>query len=98
MPSIWRSLRRFVSNSANTPSMSRTLEPQPPALGLLVRHFQPFPPPDAVHPLHAHLPALVEEQTADAPIAVAAIPGSEPHDRRGQRSFIGTHFRLSTLR
>src|SRR6185503_5869255 len=57
------------------------VEPEPPALGLLLWYFQPFPPPDAVDPLHAHVPALVEEQAADAPVAIAAIPCRQPHKR-----------------
>ena len=60
------------------------VQPKEPALGLLLRDFQPFPPPDAVHPLDAHLPPLVEEQAADAPVAIAAVPRRQPNDRLGQ--------------
>ena len=50
------------------------IEPEAPALGLYLWHFQPFPPPDAVDALDDDLPAFVDQQSADAPVAVAAIP------------------------
>ena len=75
-----------------------SLSQRRPRLGCLLGDFQPFPPPDAVDPLHAHVPALVEEQAADAPVAVAAIPRRQPHDRLGQRGFVGAYFRLPALR
>ena len=64
------------------PDARAVVQPQTPTLGLFVRDFQPLPPPDAVDPLHAHVPAFVEEQAADAPVAVAAIPGRQPYDPR----------------
>ena len=73
------------------------VEPEASTFGLFLRDFQPFPPPDAVDALDAHLPAFVDQQSADAPVAVAAIPRRKPHDRLGQRSFIGAYFRLPAL-
>jgi len=39
------------------PDARAVVQPKAPALGLFLRHFQPFPPPDAIHALDAHLPA-----------------------------------------
>jgi hypothetical protein len=50
-------------------------EPQPPALGLARRHFQPFAAPDALHPLVVHDPARRgPQQLRDLAVAVAAVP------------------------
>ena len=38
------------------------IEPQTAPFGLLLWHFQPFPPPDAIDPLDVHPPALVDQQ------------------------------------
>ena len=34
------------------------VEPQPCSLGLFLRYFQPLAPPDPLHPLVVHEPAL----------------------------------------
>lgn len=80
------------------PDAAAVGQPQPPAFGVFRRNFQPFPPPHAVNPLHARVPALVEEQAADAPVAVAAIPCHQPHDRLGQSRFVSANLPLATLR
>src|SRR6185503_16822100 len=80
------------------PDARAVVEPEPPALGLLLWYFQPFPPPDAIHALDAHVPALVEEQAADAPVAIAPVPGRQPHDRLRQSCFVSANSLLSTLR
>ena len=80
------------------PDARAVVEPDTPTLGLLLRDFQPFPPPDAVDTLDAHAPALIDEQLADAPVAVATILRRKPHDRFRQRRFVCAHFRLAALR
>ena len=49
------------------------VEPQSAFLGLLYRHLQPLPSPDAFDPLVVHVPTLSAEQRRDPAIAVAAI-------------------------
>ncbi len=60
------------------------VEPQPASLGLLCRHFQPLPSPDAFDPLVVHTPALAAEQCRDPAITVATIGAGQPYDGRGQ--------------
>src|SRR5258706_11522185 len=80
------------------PDAAAVGQPQPPAFGVFRRNFQPFPPPHAVNPLHARVPALVEEQAADAPVAEAAIPCHQPHNPPGQSPFASPNLPLATLR
>ena len=49
------------------------VEPQSASLGLLYRHLQPLPSPDAFDPLVVHVPTISAEQRRDPAIAVAAI-------------------------
>src|SRR5262245_57046578 len=51
------------------PDARAVVQPKASPLGLFLRSFQRFLPPDAVDALHAHLPALVREQAANAPVA-----------------------------
>jgi len=44
---------------------------------LFLRHFQPFPSPDAFDPVLAYLPSLVSQHGGDPPIAVASVLASE---------------------
>ena len=57
-----------------------------------------MPAPDAIDALDADPPAFVDEQLADASIAIAAILLGEPHNVVGERCFIVAHFRRSPLR
>ena len=64
------------------------VDPQPASLGLLCRHFQPLPSPDAFDPLVVHTPALAAEQCRDPAITVATIGAGQPYDGRGQSRFM----------
>ena len=55
-------------------------KPEPPLLGLLGRHLQPLPSPDALDPLQVHHPAGSPQHRGDAAIAVAAVLDGEPDD------------------
>ncbi len=70
------------------PDTRTVVQPQPPALRLLVRHFQPLPSPDALDPLDVHDPASLMQHRRDAAIAVAAILESKRRDVSGQRRLI----------
>ena len=70
------------------PDARTVVQPQPPALRLLVRHFQPLPSPDALDPLDVHNPASLMQHRRDAAIAIAAILESECRDVGGQRRLI----------
>src|SRR5512135_2433246 len=59
-------------------SHTRTvIQPQPPSRPLFLRHFQPFPPPDPLHPILAHLPSSLFEQRRDASVAIPAVLASQ---------------------
>src|SRR5215470_13711884 len=74
-----------VSRRRPQPHTRAVVEPQPPARPLLLRHLQPFPPPDPLHPVLAHLePGLVQQRRHPA-VAVAPIVTGQRDDRRGQR-------------
>ncbi len=60
------------------------VEPQPASLGLLHRHFQPLPSPDAFDPLVVHMPALSAKQRRDPAVAVATVRAGQSHDGLGQ--------------
>src|SRR3954469_10887144 len=62
-------------------------QPQPPALGLLLRHFEPLPAPDPFHPLVVHPPARVPQKSRDLAIAIAAILARE-FDQVGREPFL----------
>ena len=70
------------------PDARTVVQPQPTALRLLVRHFQPLPPPDTLDPLDVHNPASLVQHRSDAAIAVSAILESERRDVGGQRRFV----------
>ena len=59
-------------------------QPQPSAFGLLGRHFQPLPPPDALYPAVADRPARLTQQGSDLAIAIAAVLAGELDDVSGQ--------------
>ena len=74
------------------------IQPEPAAFRLFLRHFQPFPPPDAIDPLEVHPPTLGTKQRGDPAIAVATVSRRQTDDRRGQRFFIIADDRLPALR
>ncbi len=59
-------------------------QPQPAAFGLLGRHFQPLPPPDALYSAIANRPARLTQQGSDLAIAIAAVLAGEIDDVGGQ--------------
>ncbi len=66
------------------PDAGSVVEPEPPLLRLLLRHFQPLLPPDPLHPFAVHFPAGIPQKSRDAPIAIAAILESKRDDVGGQ--------------
>jgi len=60
------------------------VQPQPAALWLSLRDFQPLSSPDPLDPLGVHRPAGMAQQSRDRPVAVAAIG-------LGQLDHIGGH-------
>ncbi|CVI25210.1 hypothetical protein AGR4A_pAt30025 [Agrobacterium tumefaciens str. B6] len=59
-----------------------------PALRLLVRHFQPLPPTDALDPFDVHNPASLMQHRGDAAIAIAPILEGKRRDVGGQRRVV----------
>jgi len=67
------------------------IEPEPPALGLLMWNLQPLASPDPMHPLDPHHPARPLQHHRDPAIAIAAILGGKGNDVGGQcRLIIGS--------
>ena len=67
------------------PDARSVVEPQPTSLRLPLRHLQPLLPPDPLHPLVLHPPALDAEHVRDASVAVAAESTRESHDITSER-------------
>ena len=66
-------------------------QPQPPALRLFLGHFQPFPPPQPLHALVIHEPALPTQQPCNPPIAIPAIHRRQLDHPIHQPRFIRRH-------
>ena len=73
------------------------IEPQPPALRLLLGNLQPLTPPDPLDPLVAHQPTCIPQQFGDLAIAITAIKTSQFDDIGGQPLFVFTAPRGPTL-
>jgi hypothetical protein len=60
-------------------------QPEPAALGLLLRHLQPLAAPDPLHPLVVDHPARGRaQQLGDLAVAVAAVPARQLDDVGGE--------------
>lgn len=70
------------------PDARPVIEPEPTALRLLLRHFEPLPPPDALDPLAVHMPAGIAQQGSHPAIAVTAILPGESDDVFGENCFV----------
>jgi hypothetical protein len=55
------------------PDARTVVQPQPCALRLPLRHFQPLPAPDTLNALLVHPPTRVPKQRRDPSVTVAAI-------------------------
>ena len=80
------------------PDARAVIQPKPAALGLLLRYFQPFPPPDAVDPFEVDPPAFLAKQHRDPTVAIAAIVRGKPDDGGRQRILIIANSRPAALR
>ena len=74
------------------PDARSVVEPQPTSLRLPLRDRQPLLPPDPLHPLVLHPPALDAEHVRDASVAVAAASTRESHDITSERPLVTRHF------
>jgi len=74
-------------------------QPEPSALRLLRRHFQPLLLPDPLDPRPAHIPAFLPQQARHLPIAIPAVLRGEGNDRdwrSGGSSALGCGTYLTT--
>jgi hypothetical protein len=62
------------------PDAGAVRKPQTPPFGLLLRHLQPLPPPDPLHPTVTDRPARLAQQGGNLAIAITAILPSEFDD------------------
>src|SRR5690606_17461232 len=72
--------------------------PQSPLLPLLLRDFQPFPTPQAIHPRVARLPAFGPKQPADPAIAEPRTLLRQLQHPLGQSRLVVARLRLVALR
>ena len=79
------------------PHTGTVIQPQSSPGSLLLRHFQPLPPPDPLHPILAHWPACTPQQGRDPPVAVAPVLRRQGNDRSGQLILVGPIHRLIPL-
>jgi hypothetical protein len=56
---------------------------------LLGWDFQPFPPPNVLDPVLAHIPSGLLQQNGDSLVAQPAILTGQCHDRLGERRDFG---------
>ena len=63
-------------------------QPEPPLLGLLMRHLQALASPDPLHSLGVHNPARGPEQSGDLAVAIAPVLACERDDVGRQRLFV----------
>ena len=54
------------------PHTGTVIQPQSSPGSLLLRHFQPLPPPDSLHSVLAHFPARTPQQRRDPSVPVSA--------------------------
>ena len=80
------------------PDARSVIEPQPPALGLLLGNLQPLEQPDPFDPLVIDEPARIPQQRCDLAVAVTAIATGELDDVGGQQFFVFTAPRDLALR
>ena len=78
------------------PDAGAVIQPETASLWLFHWHFQPFTPPDAIHPLLVHMPAIPSQQGRDPAVAIPAEPFSQGDDGRCQRILVlAWHTRLA---
>src|SRR5437762_14257617 len=70
---------------------------QSPLLALLLRHFQPFFPPQPIHSLAVDLESFGSQQRPDAPIAVTRMSAHHLQHLLCQRLFFFAFLRHVTL-
>ena len=78
------------------PHTRAVIQPETATFWLFHRHFQPFTPPDAIHPLLVHMPAIPSQQGRDPAITIPAEPFSQGDDGRCQHILVlAWHTRLA---
>jgi nucleotide-binding universal stress UspA family protein len=78
----------LVDPLRSQPHTRPVVQPQPSPRFLFLRHLQPLPPPDALHPILAHLPARFTQLHGDPPVAIAPVFTGQCNDRFGQGIFV----------
>ena len=79
------------------PDAAAVVQPQPAAARLFPRHLQAGLPPDALHPLVVHVPALVSQHSRDPRRPVSAVHRCQLDDPPGQRRLVVPHTRRVPL-
>ena len=70
------------------PDTRPIVQPEPTALGLLLRYFQTLAPPDALDTLAVHAPPRAAQQRCHPPIAITPILLGKGNDVFGQCLFV----------
>ena len=88
----------MIAVLGSEPDAGSVGEPQPAALGLLVRDLQPLASPDPLDPLIVDQPAGPAQQLGDLAIAIASILTGQFDDVGCQPLFVVTALRDLALR
>ncbi len=88
----------MVSMPGPSPDAGPIVQPQSPPLGLLLRHFQAFLPPEPFDSLVVNIPAFPSKQRCDPSIAVAAELCGQRDDSSNEPGLILRRLELAALR
>ncbi len=80
------------------PDARSVVQPEPPALRLPLRHFEPLAAPDTLNPPAVHMPPRIAQQRRHPPIAIATILPRQRHDILGESRFVICPARRLALR
>jgi hypothetical protein len=81
-----------------TKAHARTvIEPQPSSLGLFLRHFEPFLPPETFDPFVIDSPSPSMKKLCHSAITVPSVLSSQCHHVLDQPGFVIRHVSLAAL-
>jgi len=70
------------------PETRAVSQPEPPSLGLLLRHLETLLAPDPGHPLRVDTPAFASQPPGHLAVAVATVGRGEFHDSSAEENLL----------